>query len=295
MNRTRRFAMAWGATMISSVVLTGCVHTSPAPTAPPAANPWTAAERVRLEALLPADALLLGEQHDAPEHHELERQVVEWLAGRSTLAAVALEMAPSGKDTRGLPRDASPSAVRAALAWDDAGWPWDTYGPVVMAAVKAGVPVLGANLPREQQRTAMQDGTLERRLTPTALATQLQRIREGHCGLLPETQMHPMARVQVARDLSMARTVADALQPGRTVILIAGNGHVERALGVPVHLPARTHVKVISARAGDQAAATPGSAADVIWVTPPVPPKDYCAEIKRTAPPPSGRAAEQKR
>lgn len=295
MNRTRRFAMAWGAAMISCVMLTGCVHPTSAPPASLPASPWTTAERARLEALLPADALLLGEQHDAPEHHELERQVVEWLAGRGTLAAVAMEMAPRGKDTRGLPHDASPSAVRAALAWDDAGWPWDTYGPVVMAAVKAGVPVLGANLPREQQRAAMQDGTLERRLTPTALATQLQRIRDGHCGLLPETQMHPMARVQVARDLSMARTVADALQPGRTVLLIAGNGHVEHALGVPVHLPDRTHVKVISARAGNQAAATPDAVADVIWATPPAPPKDYCADLKRPTPSTSLKDAGQRR
>lgn len=248
---------------------------------------WTATEQARLEALLPTDVMLLGEQHDAPEHHELERRVIEWLASRGTLAAVAMEMAPRGRDTRDLPRHASASEVQAALAWDVAGWPWDHYGPVVMAAVRAGVPVLGANLPKTQMRAAMQNATLDTRLPPEALATQLQRIRDGHCGLLPESQIQPMARVQVARDISMAQTIAGALEPGRTVLLVAGNGHVERGLGVPAHLPALHSVKIVSARSGEQAVTTPSNVADVIWATPPTPPKDYCAEMKRAVP---GRA-----
>ncbi|MGB3072384.1 MAG: ChaN family lipoprotein [Ottowia sp.] len=287
MNPARRLAITWGAIVISSLSLIGCAHTSPPSKPAPDTSPWTAAEQLRLEALLPADAWLLGEQHDAPEHHELERQVVEWLARRGTLAAVAMEMAPRGKDTRGLSRDASASEVRKALDWNEAGWPWGTYGPVVMAAVQAGIPVMGANLPREQQRAAMQDGTLDKRLPPDALATQTERIRDSHCGLLPETQMRPMARVQVARDISMAQTTASALQPGRTVLLIAGNGHVDRTLGVPVHLPAGLNAKVISAQAGKQATATLSTVADVIWATPALPPKDYCAEMKRPAPPAS--------
>lgn len=233
---------------------------------------------------MPSDVVLLGEQHDAPEHHELERRVIEWLANRGDLAAVAIEMAPKGRDTRSLSRQASASEVRTTLGWDEAGWPWETYGPVVMAAVNAGIPVLGANLPRSELRAAMQDASLDTRLPPDALATQIERIRDGHCGLLPESQMQPMARVQIARDISMAQTIVGALQPGRTVLLVAGNGHVERKLGVPSHLPSSANVKIISARAGEQATATPGSVADVIWATPPVPPKDYCAEMKRSAP-----------
>ena len=99
-----------------------------------------AARQARLASLLPADALLLGEQHDAPEHQQLQRQVVQWLADRGQLAAVVLEMAEANHDTAGLPPDASARQVRAALAWDDARWPWRTYGPVIMAAVAAAAP-----------------------------------------------------------------------------------------------------------------------------------------------------------
>ena len=253
--------------------------------------PLGAAAQARLATLLPADALLLGEQHDAPAHQQLQRQTVQWLAARGALAALALEMAEQGRSTAGLPRDASEADVQHALAWRDAGWPWQTYRPVVMAAVRAGVPVLGANLPAARQREAMRDATLDARLPPAALAEQQQRMRDGHCGLLPESQIGPMTRVQIARDIAMADTVRAARQPGRTVLLVAGNGHVHRALGVPLHLPPDLTTKVLSAQSGQAQAAIDSevtdtlpahtSGADLLWPTPPVPPRDYCAELRR--------------
>src|SRR3954470_10762505 len=162
----------------------------------------------KVDALLPADVLLVGEQHDDAGHQQEHRDLIQALAARGKLAAVAIEMAEQGTSTAGLPRDADESTVRASLGWDDAGWPWAAYGPVVMTAVRAGVPVLGANLPRAQMRAAMREPQLDSLLDPLALAAQREAIREGHCGLLPETQLGPMARIQVARDRAMARTVA---------------------------------------------------------------------------------------
>ena len=253
--------------------------------------PLGADGQARLATLLPADALLLGEQHDAPAHQQLQRQTVQWLAARGELAALALEMAEQGRSTAGLPRDASEADVQHALAWRDAGWPWKTYRLVVMAAVRAGVPVLGANLPAARQREAMRDAALDARLPPAALAEQQQRMRDGHCGLLPESQIGPMTRVQIARDIAMADTVRAARQPGRTVLLVAGNGHVHRALGVPLHLPPDLTAKVLSAQSGQAQAAIDSevtdtlpahtSGADLLWPTPPVPPRDYCAELRR--------------
>ena len=253
--------------------------------------PLGADGQARLATLLPADVLLLGEQHDAPAHQQLQRQTVQWLAARGALAALALEMAEQGRSTAGLPRDASEADVQHALAWRDAGWPWQTYRLVVMAAVRAGVPVLGANLPAARQREAMRDAALDARLPPAALAEQQQRMRDGHCGLLPESQIGPMTRVQIARDIAMADTVRAARQAGRTVLLVAGNGHVHRALGVPLHLPPDLTTKVLSAQSGQAQAAIDSevtdtlpahtSGADLLWPTPPVPPRDYCAELRR--------------
>ena len=239
-------------------------------TAPPA----------RLQALLPADVLLLGEQHDAPDHQRLQRETVQWLAARGQLAALVMEMAERGQGTAGLPPDATEAQVQAALQWKDAAWPWKAYGPVAMAAVRAGVPVLGGNLPRAELRAAMADTAWDQHLPAPALQRQYTALREGHCGLLPESQIGPMARIQIARDASMARTAQEALRPGRTVLLVAGGGHVLRSLGVPTHWPADLKSKVALAQAG-QAPAAIESEADAVIATPALPPKDHCAELRR--------------
>ncbi|MCG2594828.1 ChaN family lipoprotein [Ramlibacter sp. XY19] len=184
-----------------------------------------------------ADVVLLGEQHDAQGHRDLQQRWVASLAARGQLGALALEMAERGTSTASLPRNASEAEVQAALRWSQQAWPWDRYRPAIMEAVRAGAPVLGANLPRAEQMQAMRDAALDRLLPGPALKAQQQAIRLGHCELLPESQIQPMTRIQIARDVAMAQTVASAVAPGKVVVLLAGAGHVEPELGVPVHLP----------------------------------------------------------
>jgi uncharacterized iron-regulated protein len=208
------------------------------------------------------DALLIGEQHDASAHPGEHERWVAWLAARGSLAAVALEMAERGTSTTGLSAHASETEVQQALRWNAEGWPWPRYRPAVMAAVRAGVPVLGANLPREQQRQAMQDRTLDGLLPGPALKAQQQAVRLGHCELLPETQITPMTRVQIARDRAMADTISSLVAPGKTVVLLAGAGHIQPDVGVPQHLPATVRVRALPLPAEDTG-------------------KDYCAELRQ--------------
>lgn len=242
---------------------------------------------VRTDALLPADVVLLGEQHDAAEHQHIHQHVVARLAVDGKLGALALEMAEAGRSTAALKANSTQLQVQAALGWNNKSWPWAAYGPAVMVAVKAGVPVLGANLPAAQMRAAMDDPRLDGQLTGPALKAQQQLIRIGHCGLLPEDRISPMTRIQVARDISMARTIEQAALPGKTVVLLAGSGHVDRQLGVPQHLPADMNVKAVLLRAGAPVAAAdaravdgPTPAFDVVWPTPPVLAQDHCASLK---------------
>ncbi len=228
-------------------------------------------------------ALLLGEQHDAGAHQQWEAATVRWLAARGRLAALVLEMAEAGTGTDGLPPDANPAQVYAALRWNEDAWPWEQYRPVVMAAVAAGVPVRGGNLPRSHMRAAMQDAALDAHLPPAALQLQRQAIADGHCGLLPQERLMPMVRIQLARDASMAQAVLDARQPGRTVLLVAGWGHVRRDLGVPTWLPADFGSKSAIAQAGQAQAATEKEAS-YIYPTPALPPRDHCAELRAIMP-----------
>ena len=192
-----------------------------------------------------ADAVLLGEQHDAASHRELHQQWVAALAARGTLGALALEMAERGTSTAGLAANASEAQVQAALRWNTRAWPWDRYSPAIMTAVRAGAPVLGANLPRAEQQQAMDDVSLDQLLRGPALKAQQQAIRIGHCELLPEDQIQPMTRIQIARDRAMAQTIAAAVAPGKVVVLLAGAGHVAADLGVPQHLPANVSVRPV--------------------------------------------------
>lgn len=248
------------------------------------ATPAPGGTESRVAALLPADVVLLGEQHDDRGHQLRHAQAVAHLAGRGTLAALALEMAEQGVTTASLLPGADEDAVRSALKWNDRGWPWAAYGPAVMAAVRAGVPVLGANLPRDRMRAAMAEDALDNALDPAGLALQQGAIREGHCGLLPEAQVPAMTRVQLARDRAMAQVIAAAVVPGRTVVLLTGNGHADRQLGVARHLPANLKVKTVAQRASAGFSATENVANyDAGWPsTVPVEPKDHCAELRRT-------------
>ena len=270
----RACAPAWLSLVL--LALPGCALQPPST---PADSAWQA----ELERWPASDALLLGEQHDAPEHQRWEADSVRWLAERGRLAALVIEMAEAGTGTDGLPPDANAAQVYAALRWNEAAWPWERYRAVIMAAVAAGVPVRGGNLPRSRMRAAMQDEALDRHLPPAALALQRNAIEEGHCGLLPADRVMPMVRIQLARDASMAHAVQQARQDGRTVLLAAGWGHVRRDLGVPTWLPANFNAKVAIAQAG-QARAAIESEANYIHPTPALAPRDHCAELRARPP-----------
>ena len=254
---------------LAIALLSACAHR------PPATVP------ALLDRVLPTPVLMLGEQHDAAEHQALQRDVVEALARRGQLGALVMEMIEQGHSTQGLPSDADEARVREALAWtEQSGWPWPVYGPVVMAAVRSGVPVIGGNLPRAQMRNAMGNATLDGTVSDSVLQRQRDGIRESHCNLLPDSQIAPMTRIQLARDQTMAQATVQAVIPGKTVVLVAGNGHVRRDLGVPLHLPAGVNHQVVMAQAGaSRDASTPP--ANAVWQTPALPPRDHCAELKQ--------------
>ena len=265
-----RFNARLGAALVA-LALAGCASS---PAVVPSAQ-WPA----QLESALPTDVLLLGEQHDAPDHQRLQRDTVQWLAARGRLAAVVLEMAERGHSTAALARDATEAQVQSALQWNDAAWPWSAYGPVTMAAVRAGVPVLGGNLPRSAMAAATQETRWDTHLAAPARQQLLDALQDGHCGLLPAARLPAMARIQIARDASMALTAQEAVHPGQTVLLVAGGEHVLRHRGIPTHWSPNLTSKVASAHT-DQAQAAIKTGVDIVVATPPLPPHDACEALR---------------
>ena len=185
-------------------------------------------------------AWLFGEQHDQPDHQRQTAAAVQSLAAEGRLHTVVLEMATRGRDTHGLPRDASEAQVRDALQWSES-WPWARYRQVVMNAVRAGVPVMGGNLPRERLRSAMSETRWDTLVPEAAREKLLVAVREGHCNLLPESQLAPMVRMQIARDRSLAEALAEAGRDAKAtdvLVMLSGSAHASRDTGVPLHVGA---------------------------------------------------------
>jgi uncharacterized iron-regulated protein len=275
-------ATRWLICAAAAALLGGCAGRPEAPVVRPVSASVSAAIAARLDPLLPADVLLLGEQHDAAEHQQLEQEVIALLAARGLLAAVVLEMAGTGATTAALKPSSTEQQVQSALKWNGKGWPWAAYGPAVMTAVRAGVPVLGANLPENQMQASMADGKLDAQLPGPALKAQQQLIRIGHCNLLPEDRISPMTRIQVAKDISMASAVGKTVLPGKVVVLLSGSAHADRSLGVPQHLREGINSKSVLMRAGEASPGLSGKAGafDTVWTTSPLPATNYCEKFR---------------
>jgi len=239
--------------------------------------------RSQVKTLPTSKLLLLGEQHDALEHQELARLIVETLAGKQKLSALLLEMVDYGQNTESLPVNSSEIVVRKRLHWNDAGWPWSSYGPIVMQAVRAGVPVIGSNLPFSEMSGVMKDSSWDTKVPSAVLSAHRESMVESHCGLLPASQVPAMARIQIARDERMARTAQQWMNKGGTVLLLAGAEHVKKDRGIPLLLNAlaASNTSVVWMQAATTASPDI-SVADVNWLTPPIVPKDYCAELAKS-------------
>lgn len=260
-------------------LLLACVCGLGACATPPTADPNDPIP-IRLHKLGRSEVLMLGEQHDAPEHQHIHQQVVSALVDSGELAALVLEMAEAGHSTQGLSATATEQQVQQALDWREAAWPWQAYGPAVMAAVSAGVPVLGGNLPRQLNAATFRDAEWDQRVPPELLQQQREAVREGHCNLLPQEQVAPMARIQLARDARLADTVQSVRQRHRTVLLLTGSQHAHRLWGVVRHLPAGVTVKSVRL-AADLGRADDAQGFDAVWTTPALPPTDPCSQLKK--------------
>ncbi len=200
-----------------------------------------------------ADYLLIGEVHDNPVQHRLRLRWLESLAAHHRFA-IALEQLDATNQAA-LDRvraadaaaagSASPEQRARSLAeaggFDFRGWRWEYYRPVVEFALQHDLPLVAANFSRAQT-VAVARGGAPADLLPDGWGVAEQRaleasVRDGHCGLLPESVIAPMAAAQRSRDVQLARAIVDAQRrSGLPVVLLAGNGHLRRDIGVPRYL-----------------------------------------------------------
>lgn len=238
-------------------------------------------------ALADADQVLVGERHDNPDHHSLQRWLLEALAQRRAQGSLLMEMidpdqqASVAQAQASIRRGVWPEDLPAALQWQR-GWSWELYAPVIEYALAQPYPLLSANLDRSEIKAIYRDPpTLSGHAAAVPVQSELlAQIRVSHCDKLPETQLPAMLAVQQQRDRRMAERLQAAPKPA---LLFAGAFHVRRDLGVPLHMAdsARHGVQVLMlAEVGEDIQA---EQADFVWFTPAQTRQDMCAQFGERA------------
>jgi uncharacterized iron-regulated protein len=203
---------------------------------------------------------------------------------------------------RARPRDAAHLIAHASTRTEGGAqaWDWPLYRPLIELVLAHDLPLRAANLPRDQARRVVRGGwsavfSPDQQQTlglnsavPAALqAAQEAEVDKGHCGALPASVLPGMARAQMARDAVMSDVLRQALRsrPDQGAVLIAGNGHVRRDLGVPqwlAGLPAQTLWVVGFV----EALPAPGMYDEVV-LGDPTERGDPCVAFKSVVPPPT--------
>jgi uncharacterized iron-regulated protein len=192
-----------------------------------------------------ANVVMLGEVHDNAAQHALRAAALRVLVERGARPAIAFEQFDRGAQAaidsarRERPRDVDYLIAQGKGA---PGWSWELYKPYLALALEYDLPIVAANLSRAD---AMKVATTKAQSRPADIPEKLWRaqqeaIADGHCRLLPEDALPGMARAQIERD----RTLAAAIAPhaGRGVILLSGNEHARKDIGVPhwLHMPSKS-------------------------------------------------------
>lgn len=138
-------------------------------------------------------------------------------------------------------------ALANAVEWQQGGWPdWSLYRPIAASVVKAGGPVIAADLAPAMKDAVARNGIaalpqrwrdrlgLDEPLPPGMHEAMAEEIKTVHCDMAPPEMIAAMVRVQRARDAALAMAMLDALDrpDAGQAILITGNGHARRDRGV---------------------------------------------------------------
>lgn len=238
--------------------------------------------------LTPGSWLLLGEQHDHPDHHQLQLWVLQQLAKREQLGAVAMEMLNSGQQApldRQLNQGTQSSST--ALSWPERGWPFENYQAQLRFALDHASRVVAADL-SDPEKTALRQNTgmvAEYSAAHTAYLAEL--IVSSHCGMFTLERAKPAARMQIARDQHMAQQMLANSQSAKVNVLIAGGQHVRNDIGVPLWLAQQSVLTVLMVSVAESTepqdylprALTADPAVDLLWFVPALPAVDYCAAL----------------
>ena len=270
--------------MLAAFIAVAC---APLPAQPPApaiaivtAAPGILASR--------APIVLLGEVHDNAVQHAMRLDAFRAILAAGARPALLMEQfdrekqddldrARRGPDGSRVDADA---LVRAAAS-AGSGWDWAHYKPFLALALEHDLPIVAANVSRRDAFRIALEGLAAAGFdaNPAAdiVARQTDQIVKSHCDTVDATQGRRMADAQIARDQFMAITIER--WQARGVVVLAGNGHVRRDIGVVRWLPPPLAARAIAIGLVEEGDPSPGDF-DRTIVTPRQPREDPCIALR---------------
>ncbi len=239
--------------------------------------------------------LLLGEVHDNPQAHARRLALLQALIAAGKRPAIAMEQFDREQQPaldRAMQHCPDAACVVREAAAPNAAWAWHHYHPVIALALQHRLPLLAANLSRQDAGRIMREGLgagldaatltrfgLDQALPEALLAQQRRIIALAHCDAMPDSLLPGMAQAQLARDVWMARVLLDS--PALQTLLLAGNGHVRRDIGVPYWLGADAARAWVAGFAEASSEATAYDALEIVAAPPGR--GDPCAALRARA------------
>jgi uncharacterized iron-regulated protein len=206
-----------------------------------------------LDELEGSRVVMVGETHDRYDHHLNQLAIIRGLHTRGVPVAIGMEWFQ--RPFQAHLDDFSAGRINLAELLERTEWSarWrfdvDLYQDILQYAQRHGIPLVALNAATETV-SAVSDGGIEgldaerRSLFPPrielaegAYRRQLERMFAMHGATTPERQER-FLQVQYVWDQTMARTAGDYLtaHPQRTLVLLAGSGHVLHDDAIPERL-----------------------------------------------------------
>jgi uncharacterized iron-regulated protein len=248
-------------------------------------HPIDAKQRILNDAVRSKPIVLLGEVHDNATQHAMRLLAFENLLLEGKRPALLMEQFDrenqAAIDIARQQTSNDLSSIIAAGSANNRGWNWAYYKPFLALAIKYELPIIAANVSNADSKKAIREGlnALNISAIPNSQLTdqQAQEIFSGHCQMMPMTAAKAMVNAQVAKDIVMAQFATQ--HHARGAVLLAGNGHVRKDIGIPVWLSQSVRENSISI--GLLENASDNNLFDVMIVTVEQTRDDPCLEFKK--------------
>jgi uncharacterized iron-regulated protein len=312
----KRFALLLLLVTPTWVLLSGCFRREPlppwasnilaleAPIGPEEIYTIPKGEKISFDQLIEqidsSKVIFVGEAHDQIEHHHIEVRILQGLLAKGKDVVLGMEMFHRSQQPlldRWSQGGFTEREFRKETNWDTTwGIDYPLYKGILDEAKNRHLKVLGLNVEREWVSTVAKNGIKgissddrkklpEMDLSDKEHRAYIRRIYSSHRGGLSK-DFERFYESQCLWDEGMADTLSEFLRASesqdKTLLVIAGNGHIVFDFGIPKRFYRRTPfpfktivMKEWTIEADPDLRSSPTSAplADFLWVTRPNPPE----------------------